>query len=105
MAGMQQYDFINILIKYRAGKASAEEQCLVDGWYSFMARFEINAVEEDKVEKIGRRYWNNIEKIIKSTRRKGSLNAPLPGSKLKYDGPQTEEQWYTQFVSFLFKKK
>lgn len=66
MLYMEQKEFIKILQKYREGKATPEEQQLIDGWYLAMGKEESNEDLPDEPELIA-----HIEPIIQDHIQRG----------------------------------
>ena len=67
---MQQNDFHSVLKKYLLGKATPEEEKLIDSWYTDLGRdvhSSLTSLEEAELEK---HYWSTIEDYMKHGKKK-----------------------------------
>jgi len=65
---MQQKDFHDILKRYLDGKASPDEEKIIDAWYEAMGKGPHSLLSEKEESDLESRYWSTISGHVKRTK-------------------------------------
>jgi transmembrane sensor len=65
---MQQKDFHDILKRYLAGKASPDEEKIIDAWYEAMGKGPHSLLSDQEESDLESRYWSTISTHVKRTK-------------------------------------
>jgi transmembrane sensor len=65
---MQQKDFHDILKRYLAGKASPDDEKIIDAWYEAMGKGPHSLLSDQEESELESRYWSAISGHVKRTK-------------------------------------
>jgi ferric-dicitrate binding protein FerR (iron transport regulator) len=65
---MQQKDFHDILKRYLAGKASPDDEKIIDSWYQAMGKGPQSVLSDQEESDLESRYWSTISRHVKRTK-------------------------------------
>jgi transmembrane sensor len=74
---MQQKDFHDILKRYLAGKASPDDEKIIDAWYEAMGKGPHSLLSDQEESDLESRYWSTISGHVKRTKNISEA-VPLP---------------------------